>query len=214
MCSSGEVRATPSARAFTTACTARTSSRPAASRCSTTSGCTLPVAVRKSETGQNPTSQTGTTAPASPAAADPAASSFGVSVGRSAMRDPSSVLGAVGHAPDAVRAAPPAGFAERDLQPVVHELRPLDVEALERLGEHDVALVRPHADVELVGLAVDVEVILLREGQAKREQVDRPSLVHLDGLVTVEDVRDGQAPVDLLAHLGEEVHPHHLAVEE
>src|SRR5207249_7021182 len=63
---------------------------------------------------------------------------------------------------------------EPDLQPVFHEAGLLHLQSLESLGKHEVALVAPDANEQLVGLAEDFDLGLLGERQPEREHVRSP----------------------------------------
>src|SRR5437762_10558335 len=130
----GDVLPIPSARASTNAFIASIISRPAAMRCSTTSGRTWSAAVSANPIGQNPTGHTGWW---------PRGASSRRSSNRSSI-DLSSPFGADSH----MRG--PRLASEPDLEAVGVEPRLLDGEPLQGLRQDDVALVRADPDVQLV----------------------------------------------------------------
>src|SRR5207237_6139264 len=103
------------------------------------------------------------------------------------------------------RAAPPSGSpfdargyaprptrlaSEQHFESVALEARLPHREALEGLGQDQIALVRTDLDVQLVPPAVDVEVLAAGEGKPHREHVARAALADADRLVHVQDVGD------------------------
>src|SRR6266540_1336179 len=198
---------------------ARRTSRLAARRCSRRSGRASPKAVTAVQIGHNATEQIGWPAAN---AAWPLPTALA----------PLLLAGATARLRLAPRAAAPlftsaissslsrSGCPRRrltrepHLQPVLHEARVLHLEPLEGLRKNQIPLVRADPNVELLSLSVHVQVGLLDEGQAQRQDVGRPALPDPHGLVPVEDLGPVSARVHLVSQLDQQIEPHHLPVEQ
>ena len=94
------------------------------------------------------------------------------------------------------------------------EVGAADIHPVARLRQDQAALVGPDAHVQLLAAPVDIHVLARDEREPHREDVSAGPSADPDGVVAVQDVGDREVAVDLAAHLLEQLHADHLAVEQ